>query len=29
MAYNGKYTPGRADAYKISRSKIDYFHQCK
>ena len=29
MPYNGKYTPGRADTYKISRSKIDFFIQCK
>ena len=28
MPYNGSYVPGRLDAYKLSRSKVESFIQC-
>lgn len=29
MKYRGKYIPGKEEAYQISRSKVDFFSQCK
>ena len=29
MAYNGTYNPNKNDYYKISRSKVEFFLNCK